>query len=225
MIRAQVGDPTRLAAVAATNLLDSDLEEVFDRLTRLAAAVLDVPWAFVTLVDERRSFWKSCFGTGTVEVSDRQHAVEESFCQYVVATGDSLLIDDARLDERTKQNPSIESMGVIAWAGSPLLSADGHVLGTFCVVSSQPRHWSAADAGVLETLAGAAASEIQLRTALATARYAADALAAELAIRNEIGRRSELMSALALELSAAARADEVAHIVASTGRVFSARSS
>ena len=218
VIRARVGDPSRLAAVTATTLLDSDFEEVFDRLTRLAGAVLDVRWAFVTLVDDKRSFWKSCFGTGAVELSDRQNAVEESFCQYVVATGDPLLIDDARLDERTKLNPSIESMGVIAWAGSPLLSADGHVLGTFCVVSSEPRRWSAADASVLETLAGAAASEIQLRTALTTARDAADALSAELAIRDEIGRRSELMSALALELSAAATADEVAHIVASTGR-------
>ncbi|MCU1361719.1 MAG: Serine phosphatase RsbU, regulator of sigma subunit, partial [Ilumatobacteraceae bacterium] len=166
LIRDRVSEPRRLAAVAQTGLIESGLELVFDRLTQLAGAVLGTPWAFVTLVDDRRSFWKSCFGTGAITVADRQNRVEESFCQYVVATGEALLIDDARVDLRTKSNPSIASMGVIAWAGCPVRSASGEVLGTFCVVSDEVRHWTDDDAGVLETLAAAAASEIQLRTAL-----------------------------------------------------------
>ena len=138
LIRARVRDQTRLAAVASTGLVDTELEEVFDRLTRLAAVALGVRWAFVTLVDDRRSFWKSCFGTGAVEIADRANPVEESFCQYVVASGTALLIDDARLDPRTRTNPLIEKMGVLAWAGAPVVSASGQVLGTFCVVDSRP---------------------------------------------------------------------------------------
>ena len=218
LIRARVSDRPRLAAVAATGLVDTELEEVFDRLTRLAALVLGVPWAFVTLVDDRHSFWKSCFGTGAVEVADRANPVEESFCQYVVATGRALLIDDARLDPRTCTNPSIEKMGVVAWAGVPVVSAGGHVLGTFCVVDTQPRAWIDVDEVTLETLAGAAASEIQLRSALQAATEAATRLSAELVIRVEIGARSRLLADLGRELSAVSTAADVSRIVASLGR-------
>jgi putative methionine-R-sulfoxide reductase with GAF domain len=218
LITARVLNPDRLAAVAETHMVESELEAVFDRLTQLASAVLHTPWAFVTLVDDRRSFWKSCFGTGAVTVADRQNPVDESFCQYVVATGDTLLIDDARLDDRTRSNPSIVSMGVLAWAGSPLLSASGEVLGTFCVVSDQARRWTADDEQVLETLAAAAASEIQLRTALQSATATAAHLAFELAARAELGRRSQFMADFARQLSAADSTTQIAGIVSSTGR-------
>ena len=218
LIRARVHDQTRLAAVASTGLVDTELEEVFDRLTRLAAVVLGVRWAFVTLVDDRRSFWKSCFGTGAVEIADRANPVEESFCQYVVASGTALLIDDARLDPRTSTNASIEKMGVLAWAGAPVVSASGQVLGTFCVVDSRPRSWTDVDKVTLETLAGAAASEVQLRTALQAATDAAARLSAELAVRVEIGARSRRLADLGRELSAVSTADEVSRIVASMGR-------
>ena len=189
LIRSRVGDDSRLAAVADTGLLDSGPDDVFDRLTRLAAAVLVVPWAFVTLVDDHRSFWKSCFGTGAIDPGDRQNPVDESFCQYVVATGEALLIDDARRDERTRKNPAIESMGVAAWAGFPILSSSGHVLGTFCVVDSTAHAWSETDRLALGTLAGAAASEIQLRTALFAAEEVADELTKQLAMRHGVESR------------------------------------
>ena len=70
--------PPRLAAVEATRLIGTELEDLFERLTRLAASTLQVPWAVVTLVDDHRSFWKSWFGVGELEVSDRENLVEES---------------------------------------------------------------------------------------------------------------------------------------------------
>lgn len=167
-------DRGRLAAVRATGLLDTSAEPGFDRLTGLAATLLEAPLAFVTLVDDRRSFWKSCLGTGLADddVTARQNTVQESFCQYVVASREPLVVGDTRLDPRTRDNPSIQSMGVLAWAGFPVMSADGHVLGSFCVVDTVARTWSDRDVEVLRVLSLAAAGEFAVRTALAQARAA-----------------------------------------------------
>jgi GAF domain-containing protein len=183
----------RLLAVSRTHLLDTEPEEAFDRLTSLAARLLATPFAFVTLVDDRRSYWKSTFGLGPA--SKRQNAVHESFCQYVIGEDDCVLIDDTRRDERSHANPSIDTMGVLAWAGQPIRSAAGEVLGTFCVVDRVPRTWSDDDALVLRTLADAAAGEMQLRTALADAGLAQ--------------RRAERLAHLARRMSAASTTDEV----------------
>ncbi len=155
--------PKRLEAVRRTGLLDTPADEPFDRLARLACQILDAPFAFVTIVDERRSFWKACIGVNATSPAERQNTVQESFCQYVIAADDAVIIDDARLDPMTAANPSIESMGVIAWAGFPVRSPDGYVLGTFCVVDTQPRHWQPDQLRTLEVLAQAASGEVALR--------------------------------------------------------------
>ncbi|MFN8122955.1 MAG: SpoIIE family protein phosphatase [Thermoleophilia bacterium] len=169
----QVHDTGRLAAVAATRLLDTAPESPFDDLARLAAEVLRAPLAFVTLVDGERSFWKACVGVGP---GLRQNPVEESFCQYVIETPAPLLVGDTRLDPVTAANPSIEAMGVLAWAGVPLMSPDGHVLGSFCVVDTVPREWTEADERTLLALSRAAATEIALRAGLAAAETSRDRL-------------------------------------------------
>ncbi len=157
--------PARLDAVRRTGLLDTGPEEPFDRLTRLACELLGTPYGFVTVVDERRSFWKSCVGITSTDLADRQNLVGESFCQYIIATGAAVIIDDARLDPMTSANPSIESMGVIAWAGFPVRSPDGQVLGSFCVVDNTPRSWQPQDLRTLQVLAHAASGEVALRIA------------------------------------------------------------
>jgi len=157
--------PARLAAVRRTGLIDTGPEEPFDRLTRLACELLGAPFGFVTVVDDRRSFWKSCTGVASTDLADRQSPVEESFCQYIIATDDAVIINDARLDPMTRDNPSIESMGVVAWAGFPVRSPDGHVLGSFCVMDHRPRAWNPRDLRTLEVLALAAGGEVALRIA------------------------------------------------------------
>ena len=158
----------RLAAVAATALLDTPAEDAFDELTQLAAVLVSTPFAFVTIVDDRRSFWKSAYGLA--DGAPRENTVEESFCQYVVRSQRELIVEDATRDERTRANPSVTSMGVRAWAGFPLLAPDGQVLGSFCAVDTQPRAWSARDLETLRALAGAASREIALRAAVANER-------------------------------------------------------
>lgn len=176
-----IRDPQRLRAVHATGLLDTPAEQAFDRLAEMAGALLDAPFAFVTIVDENRSFWKSCIGVDPD--GPRQNTVEESFCQYVVGSGDKLIVGDTRADPRTRGNPSIEAMGVEAWAGYPVFGPNGEVLGTFCVVDTRTREWTERDERVLQTLSESASREIALRgavTAEREAREAADALARSL---------------------------------------------
>lgn len=173
-------DPGRLAAVRATGLLDTGAEAAFDHLTRVAARALDVPYAFVTIVDDKRSFWKSCYGIGSTDPADRQNTVEESFCQYVVRSDAPLVVGDAPHHPVTSDNPSIESMGVQAWAGWPIRSADGHVLGTFCAVDIETREWSDDATELLALMADAAANEIRLRIAAEDAEAEAARLRATL---------------------------------------------
>jgi serine phosphatase RsbU (regulator of sigma subunit) len=164
--------PARLAAVRRTGLLDTAAEEPFDRLTRLAATLLGTPFAFVTVVDDKRSYWKSCVGVDAADPADRQNPVEESFCQYVINSGSHVVVTDARTDPRTHDNPSIESMGVAAWAGFPIHAPGGEILGTFCVLDTLPRDFTPHDLEVLGTLSHAVAGEIALRGALDDARRA-----------------------------------------------------
>jgi sigma-B regulation protein RsbU (phosphoserine phosphatase) len=181
-VPAAILDPGRLAAVAGSGLLDTPAEEAFDRLADMAGRLLDAPFAFVTIVDANRSYWKSCIGVGISgdNTIDRQNSVEESFCQYVVGSGEKLIVGDTRADARTRDNPSIEAMGVEAWAGYPVLSPSGEILGTFCVVDTKTREWSAQDERVLETLAEAASREIALRAAIESAEALARSLQASL---------------------------------------------
>jgi GAF domain-containing protein len=167
----RVGDPARLTAVWATGLLDSPPEAAFDELAGLAARLLGAPFAFVTLVDEQRSYWKARIGIEPDGPS--QNAVEESFCQYVIASGEPLIADDVTADPLTAANPSIESMGVRAWAGFPLLSPNGESLGSFCVVDTVVRAWTEQDIETLRVLSGAAGREIALRSSVARAGVAA----------------------------------------------------
>jgi diguanylate cyclase (GGDEF)-like protein/PAS domain S-box-containing protein len=159
-----VRDPGRLAAVAASGLVDTPPDPAFDRLAALACRLLSTPFAFVTAVDETRSWYKSAIGLA--EDAPRWGTVEASFCRYVVATGEELLVGDAREDDRTAGNPAIASMGVVAWAGFPLRAPGGEVLGSFCVVDVAPREWTAEDRAALVTLAEAASAEVALRAAL-----------------------------------------------------------
>ncbi|MDK3256254.1 GAF domain-containing SpoIIE family protein phosphatase [Blastococcus capsensis] len=186
--------PARLAAVEAAGLLDAESEEAFDRLAALARQLLRAPFAFLTVVDDRRSFWMACLGIA--EGGPRQNALEESFCQYVVETREPLVLPDVRVDERTRDNPSIVSMGVVAWAGYPVHDPDGHVLGTLCVVDTVVRHWTDDEVQILASLAAIATREVALRAAATTAAEAAR-MAEEATAQAEQDRaRAELLACI-----------------------------
>ncbi len=157
--------PSRLAALRATGLLDAPPQEALDRLTRLATRLMKVPIALVSLVDENRQRFASEVGVGEPWKSARGTPLTHSFCQHVVATRHSLVIDDARLHDLVSDNLAIPDLGVIAYAGMPLMSDSGEVLGSFCAIDTVPRTWTPEQLEILEDLAHAASAEVQLRAA------------------------------------------------------------
>jgi serine phosphatase RsbU (regulator of sigma subunit) len=156
---------TRLAAVAETGLVGTGPEEVFDDLATLAAQLVDAPLAFITIVDDQRCWWKSVVGRAAGDA--RSSVAEESLCHYLIGSGRTLIVEDAANDERVRRYRSIAELGIGAWAGSPVWSEDGEILGSLCVVDTVPRRWSSQDVRVVAALAGAASREIRLRSVIA----------------------------------------------------------
>jgi formate hydrogenlyase transcriptional activator len=158
-----IASAERLAALHRTGLLDSPPEEAFDRLTRLAAAVLHVPVALVSLVDGYRQFFKSTVGLPEPLASKRETPLSHSFCKHVVASGSPLIVSDARQHPLVKDNRAVSELGVIAYAGIPLIAPGGQVLGSFCVVDTRPREWKPEEIAILESLAASVMTEIGTR--------------------------------------------------------------
>lgn len=173
----QLDDQARLAALAATGLPDSPPEEGFDRLARLVARLLRAPIAVVTLVDERRQFFKSSVGLPEPAATARETPLSHSFCQHVVTTGAPFVVPDALADERVHDNLAVAELGVRAYAGVPLLGDNGHVLGAVAVMDTEPHAWTEDDLEVLHELAESVITEVGLRRAADEAKKAQQRLA------------------------------------------------
>ena len=161
-------DRERLEAVLRTGLLDTPAEESFDRLTRLAAKLVGVPATFLSVVDEGRDFYKSCFGFEGPLAAARE-LEGQTFCHFALVSAGPLLIPDTLADPVFRDVPTVKSMGVRAYAGIPLLTDEGQAIGSFCAIDFQPRDWSALDVEILTELAASALREIKLRSALTEA--------------------------------------------------------
>jgi two-component system, sensor histidine kinase and response regulator len=153
-------DPARLEALARSGLMDSEPEEVFDRLTRLATKLLGAPVATMTLVDDTRQYFKSAVGTAV-----DQTPLSHSFCQHVVTGGAPLVVTNARLDPRVCESAAIEDLDVIAYCGVPLTDADGNTFGSFCAIEHGPREWTEIEIEILTELAHNVMTELDLRAA------------------------------------------------------------
>ena len=165
-----LANEARLEALRRTALLDSAPEEAFDRLTRLATAVLRVPVALVSLLDDERHFFKSQCGLTEPLATVRQTPLTHSFCKHAVGSGQALIVTDARRHPLFEHTQAIAEAGAIAYAGIPLVTTDGHALGTFCVVDWRPRDWTEEEIATLRVLASATMSEIDLRRLAAELR-------------------------------------------------------
>ena len=155
-------DAERLESLRGTELLGSPREESFDRQARLAAQVLNAPVALVSLVEEDRQFFKSCLGLPEPWCSRREAPLTHSFCQHVVARQQPLVIDDAREHPVLKDNLAIRDMGVVAYAGVPLIDSNEQALGTLCVIDTEPRQFSKDQVKLLEDLAASVVTQIEL---------------------------------------------------------------
>ena len=143
--------------------MDSGPEERFDRLTRLVAATLSVPVALVSLVDTKRQFFKSTFGLPEPWKTKRETPLTHSFCQHVVASAAPLVVEDATLDPLVCDNLAIPDLNVRAYLGIPLLTRDGHVLGSLCAIDSQPHQWTDREQAIMAEFGKLVEEQIALR--------------------------------------------------------------
>jgi len=169
-----ISDPARLAALRRLGLMDTPAEDAFDHLAKLAATIFRTPVALVTLVDDQRQFFKSCMGLPEPWASWRNTPLSHSFCQHVVASSKPLIINDARLHPVLRDNPGIQELGIVAYLGIPLRLESGEVLGSFCVIDSEPRIWSEEEVQTLTVLAGCVMTEIELRSEISQRKAAAE---------------------------------------------------
>jgi diguanylate cyclase (GGDEF)-like protein len=149
-------ESTRLATLRTLRILDTPPEERFDRLTRLARHLFDVPIALVSLIDENRQWFKSCTG-----LEARETPRDVSFCSHAILQDDLLMIPDARADSRFRDNPLVVGEPNIRfYAGQPLTVPNGARLGTLCLIDRRPRTLDAKQRGLLLDLARIAEQEL-----------------------------------------------------------------
>jgi GAF domain-containing protein len=149
----------RMEVVERYNILDTPPDDAFDRLTRMAARVFDVPAAIVSIVDRDRIWFKSHYGVDATEI-DR----DPGLCASAITSDELLHIRDAMHDPRAMANPLVTGpMGVRFYAGVPLKTQDGYSLGTFCVLDTRPRELTDAQQETLKDFAAMVMHEMELR--------------------------------------------------------------
>ena len=137
----------RLETLRSLEVLDTQAEERFDRLTRMAKRMFGVPIALVSLVDANRQWFKSCIGLSASETSR-----EISFCGHAILGSEVFIIPDTIKDERFADNPLVlNDPNIRFYAGCPL-KVNGHRLGTLCIIDQAPRNFERGDIDALKDL-------------------------------------------------------------------------
>jgi PAS domain S-box-containing protein len=177
--RRALHNPDRLAALRRTALLDSPLEESFDRLTRLAARTLAAPIAIMNLVDADRQFCKSQVGLPEPLASQRVQSLEGSMCRHAITSDRPLVIEDAGAHPVARDSRPMREIGAVAYVGVPLITSDEYALGSLCVLDRKPRCWTEDEVATLQDLAAAVTTEVELRQEIGLRQQAEQARAAE----------------------------------------------
>lgn len=147
----------RLAALYALLILDTPREERFDRIVEFASSEFDVPIALISLVDSERQWFKSNLGLPVCETGR-----DVSFCGHAIMRGDIMVIADAAADVRFADNPMVTgSPHIRFYAGAPLITPQGHALGTLCIIDTRPRQLDDIEMAILSTLRGLVMQELQ----------------------------------------------------------------
>ena len=147
----------RLQALHQTGLLDTEAEERFDRYTRIAAALFDVPIALVSLVDKDRQWFKSRMGLDV-----RETTRDKAFCAHVILGDGVMQVPDALVDDRFADNPLVtDEPRIRFYAGAPLSLGDGSAVGTLCVIDHEARNLDQDQLRLLSDLAKLVERELQ----------------------------------------------------------------
>jgi diguanylate cyclase (GGDEF)-like protein/PAS domain S-box-containing protein len=157
----------RLNALHSYKVLDTLPEQDFDDLTFLAQQICQTPIALISLVDENRQWFKSKVGVSNTETS-----LDFAFCPYAILhVDDMLIVQDAQKDRRFAKSPRVTGGPKIRfYAGAPLVTSDGHALGTLCVIDRVPRELNTEQQNSLRALSRAVIAQLELRRTLAMHR-------------------------------------------------------
>jgi signal transduction histidine kinase/HPt (histidine-containing phosphotransfer) domain-containing protein len=182
----------RLDALRRVRVLDTPPEPAFDDLVHVVAAMLGVPMALLSLIDEHRQWFKARVG---LEITETPRGL--AICSHAISddAGDVLVVKDMRDDRRFADHPSVTTdPGMRFYAGAPLVTSDGFALGTLCVVDNRPRELTPEQLTVLRALARQAVAQLELR------RYTEELRAAHEELREVDRRKSEFVGTVAHEL-------------------------
>jgi len=151
----------RLATLRALDILDSEPEAAFDRITSLAATLFRVPTVLISLIDETRQWIKATHG-----IDAKETARDLSFCGHAILQAEPLVVQDASADARFSDNPFVvDEPKVRFYAGAPLTTPNGHRIGALCLIDKRPRDLTPLERQVLSDMAALVVSEIELRAA------------------------------------------------------------
>jgi sigma-B regulation protein RsbU (phosphoserine phosphatase) len=188
----QEAESARIAAVRRYEILDTPPDGFFDRVTRLAARLFQVPVAAVTFVDSDRIWFKSRHGLDDVTEISRA----DGLCGLALLQDDPLVIPDTRLDPLARTNPMVTGpLGIRFYAAAPIVSADGHKLGTVNILDTRPRTLGEEGVDALADLAAIVLDEMELR------------VSALRALRREQERRQAVVRQVEDERAARLRAE------------------
>jgi GAF domain-containing protein len=171
----------RIATLNKLGVLDYASEERFDKITRVMAALFEIPIVMINMITAEEEVNKSCFGLPAGHHKDRNL----SFCSFTILSDEPLIIDNAVQDDRFHKNPDVSGgIHVRAYAGIPLRARDGTHPGALCLIDTRPRKFTEKEISLLKDLSAWAEIElnsIQLRPGLGTVQRAQDNADQELA--------------------------------------------
>ena len=153
----------RIAALSSYHILDTLPEKDFDELTLLASEICQTPIALISLLDDKRQWFKSAVGTDETETLK-----ELAFCAHtIVSTNDIMVVQDARRDDRFATNPLVTGdPNIVFYAGVPLVNEDGYALGSLCVLDRKPKALTPKQVDALRILGKQVLAQLELRRKL-----------------------------------------------------------
>jgi len=152
-------EAARLRTLEQYDVLDAPPTDAFDRITRLATRLFDVPIAMINFIDRENQWCLSSHG-----IAQDRSSREVSFCARAIQQKDVMVVSDAREDERFADNPFVtDDPHIRFYAGAPLTAPNGYRLGTLCLIDDAPRSFSEEDRRTLNDLAGVVMDELNLR--------------------------------------------------------------